>query len=93
MFKEGDDDIKVDIQKISENIVREIEKSLANDNIDYCDSLSDNADKQNPNLTNKSCFSTFFGSGCRKLIESLMKKTTEGNNSSSIFVKSELIIF
>lgn len=89
----------MDIQRISENIVREIEKSLANgaDSVDGT-SADDKMGKGGAsNLSNKedfSSFSSFFGSGCRKLIESLMKKTADSNSSNGIFFyKCQLIFF
>lgn len=76
-------DIKVDIQRISESIVQEIEKSF----------LKENTENSNGNVIgdklSKGCFSNFFGPDCRKIIENIMRKNVDAN-SSMFFLQKNL---
>jgi hypothetical protein len=79
-----------EIQRISEKIVQEIEKTFANEN----GTLNVGGHEGLADAKSKGCFSNFFGPDCRKLIESLMRRqNSESNtNSSKLFIFCTFVI-
>uniref|UniRef100_A0A915EQW8 Uncharacterized protein n=1 Tax=Ditylenchus dipsaci TaxID=166011 RepID=A0A915EQW8_9BILA len=71
-----------DIQRISEKIVQEIERSFDNGGGVFGSDLNNGSDKF-VGGKGKGCFSSFIKPDCRKLIESLMRRQNSDANTDS----------